>query len=405
MEIRNSKKHSVDFHNFILGQSPFPVFEGLKEGLSQSVKKSFYAPYDGVNELKTAIQSFYEYYLNLKIHEDRILLGYGTKHIMSLLFEMLEGHFILPVPAWVGYEPLLKMKEKEYSKIILKHEEAYKISPYLLDEVLSQINDQTILILNNPHNPTGAIYSEKELLALKEVLLKYQTIVISDEIYALLTFNKTDFASMSEVYPERTFMTNGVSKDRSAAGYRLGVCVFPSEHTQLLKNTYHKIIANTFTNISTPIQYAAIKGYTPSKELTDYLRITNSIHSLAAESIYEAAIKIPQAIVSKPYGGFYLTINLNAYKTLFINNHIYKVSNLTERLLESPYYVACVGGDSIGLSEDDFTLRIAFIDYDGAQLFEMIKNNRDASKDLVKPYFNHMENGIKNIQRFLRDLS
>ena len=405
MQIRNNFNNNDVYHNFILGQSPFPVFDGLKNSLSKHADKSFYSAFDGIEDLKVAIQKFNSHYLKLYTEKNRIVFGYGTKHIMSLLFQMLDGHFVLPVPAWVGYEPLLKMHNKKYTKLRLTDKDDYKIIPEKLEDFITQLKEPCILILNNPHNPTGALYSEQDLMKLRKVLLEYDVTVISDEIYGLMTFHTNDFVSMAKIYPEKTFMTSGLSKDRSAAGYRFGVCVLPSNQTNELSEIYHKIIANTFTNITTPIQYAAVEGYALTDDLNRYINITRRVHSISADVIYNEANKIPKAKVSKPKGGFYLTIDLNAYKQLFFNHGITTASKLTENLLKEPYFVACVAGETIGLSQDDFTLRIAFIDYDGAKVLKRCTDTKNITQEMLMSYMVRMVEGIKKIGVFLNNLT
>ena len=126
---------------------------------------------------------------------------------------------------------------------MLPTRENKKISPTDLQKLALRLQDrQKILILNNPNNPTGLLYDRLELEEIADVCREQNIVVISDEIYAQTTFNFSKFISMGKIYPEGTFVTNGLSKSHAAGGYRLGYVVFP-QHASDLKAQFKKILA------------------------------------------------------------------------------------------------------------------------------------------------------------------
>ena len=284
----------------------------------------------------------------------------------------------------------------------------YKINPKNLEHLALRLHDrQKILILNNPNNPTGLLYTKLELEEIADVCRRHQILVISDEIYALTTYDMKNFVSMGVIYPEGTFVTNGLSKSHAAGGYRLGYVVFPPDATEL-KSQFKKILATEYTAVSTPIQYAAIAGFEQSEEMDEYFEITRRIHQLVGEYTYQALTEIEGVKATKPEGTFYLLADFNAYSPDFHVNNIPTSQKFSESLIVHPYHTAGLGGDSLILERTDFSARIAFVDYNGAKAYESYKNSPPKTTsdkiEFVKNNAPKIVNGIKMLQRYFLDL-
>ncbi len=221
-------KCNFDFSALSFGQSPFHVPEVIAKALGQNSDKSHYSDAQGIIELRKKVAEFNKKHFGLEINPSRIIIGPGTKTLIHMIFEIIKGDIIIPSPSWIGYYPEIKLLKKHFHTFYLKPEFDYKIQPKDLDGFLFKLHkDQRILVLNNPHNPTGNLYSKKELEEITKICRKHNVFVIADEIYALTSYNFRNFVSMGKIYPEGTFVTNGLSKDRSAGGYRLGHCILP----------------------------------------------------------------------------------------------------------------------------------------------------------------------------------
>jgi aspartate aminotransferase len=283
-----------------------------------------------------------------------------------------------------------------------------KITPNDLEHLTLRLHDrQKILILNNPNNPSGLVYSRLELEEITDVCRKHDILVISDEIYALTTYDINKFVSMGQIYPEGTFVTNGLSKSHAAGGYRLGYVIFP-HHTYELRQQFKKILATEYTATSTPIQHAAIAGFQESREMDEYFEITRSIHHIMGDYTYQVLNKIEGVKTTKPEATFYLLANFNAYSDYFLANKISNSQKFSESLIQHPYHTALVGGDSLVLERTDFSARIAFVDYDGQMAMKNYVDNppRTASDriEFVKENAPKIVDGIAMIQRYLDDI-
>ena len=396
------------FYGFAFGQSPFPVPRLIQEALIQNANKGEYAAVPGIPQLRNAISKYNKHYFGIDVAPERIYVGPGTKELIFNLLEILHGTVILPTPAWLGYLPQIRFLKKNFH--MLPSRANGKIAPNDLKRLALRLQDrQKILILNNPHNPTGMLYNKLELEELADVCRELNITVISDEIYAQTTYDFSKFVSMGKIYPEGTFVTNGLSKSHAAGGYRLGYVIFP-QHAVDLKAQFKKILATEYTAVSTPIQHAAVAGFEISSDMDEYFEITRNIHHIMGEYVHDTLLEIDGVKATKPDATFYLLADFNAFATDLQKVKISTSQKLSESLMVHPYHTAIVGGDSLVLERTDFSARIAYVDYDGAKVFENYKNQRPKTHSertqfvidnapktvggikMIKKFFEHIRN-------------
>ena len=397
---------SFGLYGFAFGQSPFPVPRLVQEALIKNVDKGAYAAVQGIPELRNAISKYNKHYFGMDIAPERIFVGPGTKELIFNLLEILHGTVILPTPAWLGYLPQIRFLKKNYHMLPTRANK--KFSPGDLKKLALRLQDrQKILILNNPHNPTGLLYDKYELEEIAYICREQNIAIISDEIYAQTTYDFSKFVSMGKIYPEGTFVTNGLSKSHAAGGYRLGYVILP-QHALDLKAQFKKILATEYTAVSTPIQHAAIAGFEISREMDDYFDVTRNIHHIMGEYTYHALSAIEGIKTTKPDATFYLLADFNAFKTELRKANITTSQKLSESLMVHPYHTAIVGGDSLVLERTDFSARIAYVDYDGAKVYQNYLDNKPKSSseriEFVKNNAPKVVAGIEMIGRFFENL-
>ena len=265
-----------------------------------------------------------------------------------------------------------------------------------------------MLVVNNPHNPTGLVYSTEELNEIVEVCRSNNTLILADEIYALSTYKSEDFTSVGKLYPEGAFVTNGLSKDRSAGGYRLGYCILPDQELDKLFSDFRKIAATVYTNVSTPTQHAAVKAYEPNQEIEEYFKITREIHRMMGLFFSERFNRIEGIQATTPKGAFYFYADFNQLTYLLKKKGVVSSNDLGRSLLAHPYHVATITGDAVMLSPDDYGARIAFVDYDGKKAFERYKADPPKSEadevEFVRENAPRMIKGIESLKEYIEDL-
>ncbi len=254
--------------HYAFGGSPFPVPAPIQERLKASAELGHYGPAEGMEPLRKEIAGYWKRNFSLDVDPARIVVTPGSKWAIYLALTMLSGPVILSSPSWVGYLPIAQLLKKEVIRVPTRAEGGYRLTGEgLRAAVAGSPAAQKILILNSPNNPTGALYSRPELVAIADVGRDEGIVVISDEIYSLITFDASRFVSMASVYPERTFVTNALSKHAGSGGYRLGFTILPEECSEEQLMNFRKVGAATYTNAPGPIQNAAIAASDGGSEI------------------------------------------------------------------------------------------------------------------------------------------
>jgi len=403
---QNEKKCDAEYYGFAFGQSPFHVPDQITRALAANTEKGHYSDAEGIYELRQAVAGFTKRHFKMEVDPSEIIIGPGTKQLIHMVFDIVRGDVIIPSPSWIGYFPQIKLLDKHFHTFYMKPEFGHKIQPEDLDGFLSRIHkEQHILVLNNPHNPTGALYAEAELKAIADVCRKHNTFVLADEIYALTTYQFERFTSMRRIYPEGTFVTNGLSKDRSSGGYRLGSCIMPEDCPEGLKEDFRKVAATVYTNVSTPTQYAAITAYEPNEEIEEYFTVTREIHRIMGQYMSAGFNEIKGIKATMPEGSFYFFADFNELADDLKRKGVGTSNELGRSLLAHPHHIAAVTGDACMLRPDDYGARIAFVDYDGKQAYEHFRESPPKTssdeREFVKKNAPRMVDGVKALEEYV----
>lgn len=224
---RELKEQGVDVIGLSLGEPDFPIPDYVKESAIQAIKDNYhsYTPVDGYGDLKKAIITKFKRDNNLTYKPSQIVVSTGAKQSLANLTMVLldDGdEVLLPAPYWVSYADQCKVAGGIPKEIPTSIETDFKVTAKALEEAITP--KTKMIIYSSPCNPSGSVYSKKELRALADVLVKYpDIIVISDEIYEHINFigAHASMAEFDDMY-DRTVVVNGVSKAFSMTGWRIG---------------------------------------------------------------------------------------------------------------------------------------------------------------------------------------
>ncbi len=271
-KVRELRAKREDVFHFGFGQSPFPVHPSIVNALRDNATNNHYLPTLGLEALRKTITKFLITYQNIDVNSEYVYIGPGSKELLYQTILILEGTFLIPKGSWVSYGPQINSKNGKFEILKTHLEHNFKLEASALQEYCeANPEEQKILILNSPNNPTGVVYSINELDKLAKVCKQYNIIVLSDEIYSQINFKDNFSPSMSTFYPEKTIVFGGLSKVFSAGGYRLGFMALPKE-LQFLHNTYRSLFSETFSAVSSPIQFAAIEAYKMNIDVQMYVK-------------------------------------------------------------------------------------------------------------------------------------
>jgi len=319
------------------------------------------------------------------------MIGPGSKELIFLCQMVKEWHLLLPAPSWVSYAPQAKYANNQLTHIATNFQNKWKITAEDLDKKCKNIsNENKLLIINYPNNPTGQSFSAEELKEIATVAAKHNITIIADEIYERLTYNGKH-KSIFEYYPQGTIISSGLSKWCGAGGWRLGHFLFPKE----LNNLQQQIAAlgsETFSSVSAPVQYATVKAYEQLPEIDTYLQnsntILNAISNYLVTSFNQLGVNCHSAD-----GGFYVFPDFENHRSFLSDLNIKTSSQLSIYLLEN-LNIATLPGTVFGMPEKLLCLRLAFVDFDGElalansqQFLDLEKNaNFGLTKQIHKIY-------------------
>lgn len=285
----------------------------LKGGISSAIKQNIhnYSSTQGLLSLRKKIN----------YNPNQVLITNGAKSAIftALMATCKAGDEVQIIgPAWPSYIEMCKL-------LGLKHN-------LILDNNLNHITKNTsAVIINNPNNPTGKVYSEKEINLLHKHCIKANCWIISDECYSDIIYDNKEFYSLKN--KENTIYINSFSKSMSISGWRFGYAIGPEDVIKQMTLIQSQINGPP----NSLIQYAILKNYdylTPI-ELTELNKRRELLASIN-QNFYD----------SKPDGGLYFYMYLNEYKSL----------NVVKELFEK-YNILTTPGDQYG---DSNTIRLSF---------------------------------------------
>ena len=388
-ESNRLKKSGKNIYKFGFGQSPFPIPEKIITALKNNANKNTYLPMQGLEDLRSAISIHLNKNKN-NFKPDDIIIGPGTKELMFLTQIAFGGNVILPAPSWVSYQPQALIAKNKVHWIQTSSDTNWFPTANQIEKKIKSIEENNLLLLlNSPNNPSGTVC--KNLKEIAEVARKYKLIILSDEIYSKLTFND-EYQSISNLYPEGTIVSTGLSKWCGAGGWRLGFFAIPNELKEL-KNSLKILCSESFTSVSAPIQFAAIEAY--SGDYSSYLKNVKKILSLAGQYVYEN-LKSNSVDVLKPEGGFYLFPE-------FLNAKFSSSSEMCKNILNKTG-VALLPGSDFGLDNKRMIARLSFTDFDGNRFLKNVSGSKKLDTDDLKKYAPNIVEGTLKLKEWSNSL-
>ena len=221
------------------GEPDFDTPDNIKNAAIEAIKRgeTKYTPVSGIPELREAIAAKFKRENNLDYKPEQTIVGTGGKQILfnAFMATMNAGdEVIIPRPYWVSYPEMVSLCGGEPVFVETSIDNGFKLTAEVLEKAITPKTKW--LLMNSPSNPSGAAYTQDELRALADVLLKHPHVwVLTDDMYEHLTYGDFKYYTIAEVEPklyDRTLTMNGVSKAYAMTGWRIGYAAGP---LQLIK--------------------------------------------------------------------------------------------------------------------------------------------------------------------------
>ncbi len=349
------KDQGKDIISLSLGEPDFDTPEFIKKSAIKAIENNVthYPPVPGFKDLKKAICEKFKRDNNLDYRPEQIVVSTGAKHsLMNLCLALVNPgeEVVLPAPYWVSYMAMVKFAQGTPVVITTDISTDFKITPKKLEEALTQ--KSKLFIFSNPCNPSGSVYTKKELEELAEVFSHYpDCYIISDEIYELINFSDSQF-SLGNVdsIKERVITVNGVAKGFAMTGWRIGYIGAPLEVAKACTKLQGQFTsgANSIAQMAT---MAAVQA--DPKEL-EKMKIT---FLERRDLIIEKLKQVPGLKVNEPMGAFYVFPDVSSFfGKSYKEQKIHNADDLCMFLL-SDALVATTAGDAFGCPKN---IRISY---------------------------------------------
>ena len=383
---RKLEEQGKKIFKFGFGQSPFKVPQDVVEELKNNAHQNKYLPMQGLSELRNAVAKHTSSKKDYSYKSENVIIGPGSKELMFLLHVIFDGEIILPAPSWVSYAPQAILGRNKIKILQTKRENSWFPSGKEIEEIiLKDKNKNYLLFINSPNNPSGQICRNLDEIA--DVAKKYNLIILSDEIYSDLSF-EDNYKSISSFCPEKTIVSTGLSKWCGAGGWGLGYFIIPDSLKEI-KNMINVLASETFSAVSAPIQYAAIKAY--ENDHSDYINKSRNILKAVGNYVYEN-LRSNKVLINSPQGGFYLMPE-------FLNKKFNSSSEMCDNILKDTG-VALLPGSDFGFEKSRMLARLSFTDFDGQKFMDQIKVGQIIDDNIINEFAPKIIEGVDKLKKW-----
>lgn len=306
---KQMKEDGYDVIRFGTGEPDFNTPDNINMAAIAAIcdGKTKYTPAAGIPALRKAIAKQLQDDCGLSYDYTQIVVASGAKHSVYIALAAITNpgdEIIIPAPFWVSYYEMVKMTGGVPVIVTAGEESGFKVTA---SQIEAAITDKTkCLMLNNPSNPTGMIYSKDELKSIAEVCVKHDLYILADEIYYKLIYDGIEFtsiASLGDEVKERCLLINGVSKSYAMTGWRIGYCAANKQLAKIMSN----YLSHSTGAPSTISQWAAVEAINGPQQSCEEMR---KAFEERRDYIVQRMNSIPGVSCIKPNGAFYVMMNI-----------------------------------------------------------------------------------------------
>jgi len=293
-------KEGRTIYNLTAGELESDTPHYIQEAVAKVLDKNKYTPVAGLSELRQAIAEVSAEFYDLSITPEQVVVTSGAKLALYATFLALLGEgdeVIVPIPAWVSYLDLIRLAGGK--PVLVPLTDDYDLDVAALKAAITA--KTKAIVVNSPHNPTGAILSDRSVKALAAALKDSDITVIADDIYCRLAFAE-DYVPVPKAGFDNLIIVNGFSKSQALTGWRIGYLIA----AEPVAKAATVLLSHITGNAPLPAQYAGLaamerKDEPPAENLATLQR--NS--KIVSQGLTDAGIKHNQ-----PGGAFYVYLDL-----------------------------------------------------------------------------------------------
>jgi len=343
---RELRAKGVDVIDLSLGEPDFDTPQHIKDAAIKAINDnwSHYTPVPGFLDLREAVCTKLKRDNNLDYKPENIVTSTGAKQSLANVILALadEGdEVIIPTPYWVTYSELVKIARGKVVEIRSTLESGFKITPAELEAAITP--KTRVFLFSSPCNPSGAVYSKKELEGLAEVFRKYPNVyIIADEIYEYINFvGKHESIAQFEDLKDRVIIVNGLSKGFAMTGWRLGYIAANVDIAKACEKLQGQFTSATCSIAQKAGVVALTTDLKPSFEMTEEFTRRRA-------RVLELIEDIPGIKCFAPEGAFYIFPDVSYYYGKRDGDNVITNSADFSMYLLNTAHVSSVMGEAFG---------------------------------------------------------
>lgn len=335
-DMKNVISMSVGEPDFV---TPWNVCQAAIDSIERG--ETHYTSNSGMPELRALIEQYLSERFRVHYKPEQMLVTVGASEALDLAFRALLNpgdEVLIPAPSYVSYEPGVRFAHGVSVPIVTEEQDDFVIRPENIERAITP--KTKLLVIPYPNNPTGAVLSAEDIVAIQSVALKHDLFVIADEIYAELTYGR-DHVSFAEGFEDRTLLINGFSKAFAMTGWRLGYAAGPKPVIDAMLKIHQ------YTMLCAPIMSQKAGEEALRTEMhKNYYQVREMVRNYNRRRVFVVqSFRDMGFSCFEPRGAFYAFPNIT--KTGLSSEEFC-------RRLIMEQHVACVPGTAFGASGEGF---------------------------------------------------
>jgi aspartate aminotransferase len=339
------------------GEAGLPLLDSIAERLARAAPRTSYGSVAGSPEARAAAAGWYER-RGLPTTPEQILFAPGSKPLIYALLTVLPGDVVIPQPSWVSYAAHAALAGKRVIRVPIGATAGGVPDPDALEEALERNDSAGVLVLTLPDNPTGTQPSPELVERVCAIAERHGLLIVADEIYRDLAHDVDAFRGPADYAPERSFVTNGLSKNMALGGWRIG---FARMADGALGDEARAAVAGVagavWSALAAPMQDVAAYVLSEPDEVVERIARSRALHRAVTTAAYE---RVTAAGIDcrPPSGAFYLYPDFEPKRAVLAARGVTTGAELAEHLLER-HGVGVLAGKAFGDEPAALRVRMA----------------------------------------------
>ena len=350
-----------DVLHLAFGEAGLPLLASVAERLARAASRTSYGSVAGSPEARAAAAGWYER-RGLPTAPEQILFAPGSKPLIYALLTVLPGDVVIPEPSWVSYAAHAALAGKRTITVPIGPVAGGVPDPDALEDRLAQARrdgaSPGILVLTLPDNPTGTQPPGELVDRVCRIAEEHGLLVVADEIYRDLAHDVDAYRGPADFVPERSFLTNGLSKNMALGGWRIGFArVADGALGEEARTALAGVAGAVWSALAAPMQDVAAYVLAEPDDVREHVARSRALHRAVATAAH-AEVTAAGIDCRPPSGAFYLYPDFASKREALARHGVSTGQELAEYLLER-HDVGVRAGEAFGDEPDGLRVRMA----------------------------------------------